>query len=120
MQWKIWYDNGATFTSEDGGPQEAPRRGVQLVSVADPTFGRVICRDNDFYIWKEYDDRPSWQGVDHAGLYDYLFEPGWKCVLFGRTIGNQEFRSLVTKAINDPDLPQKSGWFKGERQSVDG
>ena len=110
---KVWYDNGATYT---GPPEQAPKRGVICIAQKDPDCGRTICRSDDFYIYSIFDGRPGWQGVDQFGLHDYLIEPGYKLVLFGRTIGNNEYKEILRKAIYDPDLPVKSPWDSGERR----
>lgn len=116
MRWKIFYDNGSTFTDVDGKPFDAPKRGVIAITVQDGEHGRALCRDNDFYIWNVYDGNELWQGVDWFGLWDYLVDPGVKIVLFGRTIGNKEYRNLINKVVNDPYLPNKTGWAQGERR----
>lgn len=116
MDWKIWYSDGSTFTSEEGPPELAPKRGVQAIACRDKTFGRIVCRSNDFYIWSVYDGQPGWQGVDYFGLWDYLQEPGVKIVLFGRTIGNVEYRQLINRVVSDPDLPTKTCWAAEERR----
>lgn len=114
--WKVWYDGGSTFSSADGPPENAPKRGVQAIACADAECGRYICRSNDFYIWSVYDGQPGWQGVDYFGLWDYLQEPGAKIVLFGRTIGNAEYRQTLNRVMNDPELPDKVCWHAEERR----
>lgn len=113
--WKVWYDDREPFTSSDGPPELAPKRGVQCVVVSDRDHGWYFCRSNDFYIWAEYDGTMGWQGVDYFGLWDYLQAPGSKVVLFGRTIGNVEYRQLLNRATNDPELPQKTAYHAEER-----
>ena len=116
MKWKVWYDGGLTFSSDDGPPTRAPKRGVQAIACADREAGRVICRSSDFYIWSVFDGQSGWQGVDMFGLFDYLSEPGAKVVLFGRTIGNVEYRQLLNRIVDDPDLPVKTCWHAEERR----
>jgi hypothetical protein len=53
--------------------------------------------------------------VDKFGLFDYLIEPGFKVVLFGRTLTDDEYRAVWDKVCRDPDLPPKSGKLRGER-----
>mgnify|MGYP001822894045 CR=1 FL=1 len=113
-KFKIWYDDGSTYS--DGPPELAPKRGVQVIAQSDKDCGRTICRSDDFYVYQEYDGVWSFQGVDQFGLYDYLIEPGYKLVLFGRTIGNDEYRSILQCAVNDPDLPAKTSWQADERR----
>lgn len=114
--WKVWYSDGSTFSSSDGPPELAPKRGVQAIACSDREHGRVICRSNDFYIWSVFDGEWGWQGVDYFGLWDYLQDPGSKIVLFGRTIGNAEYRQLINRVVNDPELPAKTAWHAEERR----
>ena len=85
MEWKIFYSN-STYSSDDGPPELAPKRDVQTVAVADDTCGRRIERGDNFYVY-----RHGWRGCDQFGLYDYLIEPGYKIVLFGRSLTDDEY-----------------------------
>ena len=115
MKWKIWYGDGTTFTGEDCKPEDVPKQNAQLVVIEDKEHGRVICKSDDFYIWDMYDGLMSWQGCDYFGYVDYMMRPGSKIVLFGRTLGNVDYRNLVQKAFDDDYLPQKTAWHVGER-----
>lgn len=115
-KFKIWYGDGSTFTDEDGAPELAPKTNVQCVTIECPEHGQVVCKADDFYIYDVYDGEGCWQGVDYFGMWDYLSRPGTKIVLFGRTLGNEEYRQIVGAAMDDPYLPQKTNWHKGERQ----
>jgi hypothetical protein len=110
MPWRVYYGDGSTWSDEDGDPSQAPALNVQAVAVADPTVGRFIYSQRDFY-W--YDDN-QWYGADHFGLWDYLSRPGWKRVLFGRSLPRAEFEAVMKRAIEDPGLPDKSAWDERE------
>jgi hypothetical protein len=94
MEWQIFYDDDSTFSSEDGGPEAAPCRGVIAIVCRDPGAGFLVCSRFDFYHWRE----DGWYGGEFVGLIDYLFEPGWKTVKFGRTIDNQKFQEIHARA----------------------
>jgi hypothetical protein len=111
MKWKVYYDNGNTFSDLDGLPEDAPCRGVQAIVRTDPDVGRRICRTDNFYVFDT-----EWKGVDQFGLYDYLSDTGLKIVKFGRTIGDREYEAVLSKAVNDPDFPRKSAFTKDERR----
>lgn len=110
MEWKIFYSN-STYSSDDGPPELAPKRDVQTVAVADDTCGRRIERGDNFYVY-----RHGWRGCDQFGLYDYLIEPGYKIVLFGRSLTDDEYRAVWDRAAKDPDLPPKSAIHPDERR----
>lgn len=95
MEWRIFYDDGSTFSDEDGTPEQAPARGVIAIVCRDPVARWVVCSRFDYYVW-----RGEWFGVDIFGLFDYLVDPGWKGVTFGRTIANEEFRKIHTRACD--------------------
>jgi hypothetical protein len=107
--WKIYYSSG-TYSGDD--PGFAPARDVQVIVQSDKNNGWFIQTGSDYYIWR--DER--WWGVDYPGLFDYLIEPGWKRVLFGRTIDGEEYNRIMSRAMRDPDFPEKTGWRSGERR----
>lgn len=108
--WKIFYPN-STYT---GAPELAPKTGVQAIIVSDERVGRRVERADDFYIWAP--ENGGWRGANHFRLSEYLQEPGYKIVLFGRTISDDDYAEVMRRATDDKDLPPKSGWAKGERR----
>jgi len=111
MRWKIFYGDGSTYT---GDPYTAPARNVQAIIADDEHHGWHCVRTCDYYWYLP--DLDLWQGGDMFGLFDHLIEPGQKRVLFGRTLGNQEFADVMAMAYDDPDLPPKTGWRPNERR----
>ena len=107
--WKIFYPDSTYM----GDPELAPKLGVQAIIVSDPHVGRRVERADDFYIWTP--ENGGWRGANHFRLAEYLQSPGYKVVLFGRTIGNEEYADVLDRATNDKDLPPKTGKLKGER-----
>ncbi|MDQ3730312.1 MAG: hypothetical protein M3355_12075 [Actinomycetota bacterium] len=99
--WRVYYGDGSTFSSEDGEPKDAPKRGVQLVArIIDSPNGPQMAyayRD-DFYWWAEGD---GWIGGDHYGFWDYMTQPGAKVVLFGRSIKDSDYREIVDRAMSE-------------------
>lgn len=106
MRWKVYYGDGSTFSSEDGTPEECPTRGVQVVAQEDEDHGKILLTSDDYYWWDG--ERESWFCGDRFGLYDYLCRPGWKKVLFGRTLTDEEYEEVHSRAIGDDFLPDKS------------
>ncbi len=102
--WVIWYDDGSSFSSDDGAVHEAPRDGVQVVTVSDTGTGRLMWHSSDFYCWQD----SEWVPRSLLGLMDYLREPGTgKIVLQGRGIAYRRFIEVYNKAVEDPRLPWK-------------
>lgn len=111
MKWRIYYDDGTAFDSGLGSPESSPTRGVQALVQPDPDVGRVIEWGKDYYWW--LGDR--WDGGDLFGLFDYLSQPGFKVVRFGRSMSNRAFREVYQRAVNDPAFPSKSAMRSDER-----
>lgn len=102
--WLIWYDDGSSFSNEDGPPHAAPRTGVQIVAVEHTSVGRLLWHSSDFYCWQD-----EWVPRSLLGLMDYLREPGAeKIVLQGRGIAYDRFCALYRLADADTRLAAKS------------
>ncbi len=112
LRWRVWYDDGSSFSDLEGEPHEAPGRGVQVVVQADPRTGRRGISGADYYIWKG--DR--WFGVDLFGLWDYLSATGLKVVKFGRYIERSRFEDILRRAEADRGFPLRSAWLPSERR----
>jgi hypothetical protein len=93
----------------DGAAQEAdgsqPSRGVQVIVQSHPDTGSEIVTSSDYYVL----DGDRWRGVDIFGLFDFLMDSG--IVLFGRTIGRDEYQEIVRTAI-----ARKETWLPAERK----
>ena len=104
INWKIYYGDGSTFTNEDGGAEQAPCGRVICVAFYDEDNRRKICHQADYYLW----DGKRWYSADISGFMQYMQEPGFKVVKFGREIGDLKYREIMTKALNN-DLPLSRG-----------
>jgi hypothetical protein len=110
--WRIWYDNGSSFSDEDGPPELAPGRGVICIVQDAERTGRVKLSGADYYIWKE----GQWFRADLFGLWDYLVEPGHKKVVFGRTVARHLYNQILRQAEADDRFPRRSAWEKWEHR----
>lgn len=106
MRWKVFYADGSTYDSEEGGRPEA--RGVQAIVQDHPRVNKEIVTGADYYI---RDPEGRWIGVDLFGLYDWLVDVG--LVLFGRMVTTEEYRELFKRAKLEQE---KSGWTPFERK----
>lgn len=80
-----------------GDPFLAPATGVIVIAIEDAKSnkGFRLTLSKDAYYYK--DDR--WWGCDDMGMYDYLMtHVGPKAVLFGRTIRDDDYWNIVTRA----------------------
>jgi hypothetical protein len=119
MRWRVYYGDGSTFSDEDGTIEMTPALNVQAIVQSDPDphgTGRHVIhgggqRPNrvpiDYYWWDP--GRGMWVGGDLFGLWDYLTRPGWRKVLFGRTIPDQDYQAIIVRAGDDPDFPYGGG-----------
>lgn len=99
--WRIYYGDGATYSNEDGEPQNAPAGGVMCIAWYDEDRRRRLAHNSDYYI---YAGEGRWYGCDAAGFWQYMAETGYKIVKLGRMIGDRAFREIMSKAMNDLPL----------------
>lgn len=114
IDWRIYYDDGSTFSSEDGSPEDAPAFGAVVIVFPDEEVGRVIMHGWDWYYWVPEDG--TWWGADIYGLLDRLLHRiDCRALLQGRNMLNTEYLALFKRASEDPDFPLKSAKRSGER-----
>lgn len=105
LAWRIYYDNGSTYDSKMGNPEDAPSHGVLVVTVADKDYGRLVLNGWDWY----YFDGTEWWGADVHGLLDRLLHNlPTRAVKQGRMCPSETWRDVLDKAVTDPEFPQKS------------
>lgn len=113
MPWKAYYGDGSTATSEEYSPEFVPTRGVQAIVQPDVANGfRILTKD--YYFWSTEDER--WYAADSFGLWDYLAQPGWKTVLFGRSITESEFDAVYHDACNSELFDDKTAFRSREHE----
>ena len=108
--WRIWYDNGTTYGSDSGQPQDAPGLGVICIVQESERTGRVKLSGADYYIWNE----GQWFRADIFGLWDHLAGKGWKKVVFGRTVDREQYNQIMRWAEQDEAFPPRSAWERWE------
>ena len=115
MKWKIYYGDGSTFSDQDGAAENAPAVNVQVIVVENPNHNWVTIAGNDYFVWQERGGWYRWWGADWFGMVDYLLQPGWKKVLFGRMIDEETFNGLFRLANKDSYFGKKTSFANGER-----
>ena len=68
LRWVIWYDDGSTYSSDDGAPETAPLDGIQGIREWDDegTTARYLARD--YYEWTG----DGWRCGDLSDLEKWL------------------------------------------------
>lgn len=110
LSWCIYYPDGKTFSSDDGAPQDAPARGVQVIVQEDYDVGFHLQTGDDYYLW----NGEKFVGVDIFGLFDFLIETG--LVKFGRMITNAEYREIFDWANTSRKWLNKNSFKPNERK----
>jgi hypothetical protein len=99
MRWRIYYDDGSSFSDADGTLAAAPAWGVQA----------IVCEPD------------VWHAGDFAGLIDFLARRG--LVKFGRLTSNESYRRALQRAQGDPDFDPQTRhvyergdfyWYEGD------
>jgi hypothetical protein len=105
MRWKIYYDDGHTYT---GDPYHAPVLGVLVIVEVDADHGRRLITNADYFCLEDRGDGERWWEADQVGLIDYLIRPGPKRVLIGRLVPNAVYERVYQSAYSDPDFAPKT------------
>lgn len=53
MNWRIYYDDGSTFSSEDGLPEEAPLDGIQGIAQEKDNGVKEFHEGFEYYYWMD-------------------------------------------------------------------
>lgn len=99
MRWCIFYDDGSTFSNEEGNPEDAPVFGVQVI-VQDWCQPPQVIHKTDFYWWRPDDER--WAAGDIFGFIDQSANFGATWVKQGRTIygkNRDAFKEINARAV---------------------
>ena len=98
MWWRIYYERGVVYTSEDGSPFDAPRVGVQVIAQEkDGTYELIHGRDH-FY-WEP--ERGGWMTTEIFGAIDHLMRANRQCLLFGRQLSDADYTAVLERVWAD-------------------
>lgn len=112
MMWRIHYSDGASFSSEDGAPHEAPKVDVQIIQQ-----GEDLLFYHDYYLWRT--DLGLWVPANGTeGLVDHLtaFAKHIDAVVMGRYMDRASWTALLHKVHADI---AKHGWSAGEARQLE-
>lgn len=105
--WRIYYSDGSTFDNTQGGPSEAPRRGVQIILIKHGRKGVRKLRLADYYLWSPTMTRWLEAQDSAAVIVRALMEPHI-ILLAGEYISEEDHGRILIEADNDPDFPYLS------------
>lgn len=117
-EWIVYYEDGSSFTSDDGPPEAAPKEGVQVVAVKDVGTGKLLWHSAEAYCWHK---EGEWVPHSETGLQRYVTlssegsEPG--IYIRGYAIPYRRFVAIYTTAVDDKRLPFKTGPDPREREA---
>lgn len=96
--WRLVYEDGSTFTSEQGKPNDSPKTGSIFVQQRGVNGADIVGEGAKAIIYRE--DKGGWMPVyDEFGLMDQLmhFAPVISCVRPGRQMWTPEFKELAIR-----------------------
>ena len=101
--WRIYYDDGSTFDSNQGSPEDAPSTGFIVAVGFDETGKRYLMHGWDHYCYDQKSNQ--WWGCDLMGVFDRLRRNVMYAYKEGRTVTKTEWNVLTERAHKDPDFP---------------
>lgn len=108
MKWRLYYDDGSTFSDLEGEPWESPLWGV--IGVIQPpvrhrTAGGIVGKNGDYLLYRQ--DLGLWHLIGASGLQDHLahFAHLITCVRVTRWMPeDKEFGALWERMREDADV----------------
>lgn len=90
-EWRILYEDDASFDSTQGTPEDAPPWGVLAIWMPG---GRSLY-NKDYYIWRQ--DYQTWIEVDLVGLIDHLIHHAKDihAVKVGRVVPWKKYKGVL-------------------------
>lgn len=103
--WRIYYEDGSTWSDLDGDEYDAPPVGVVCIVQPCPVRDRVIITGwNWYYFCAEPDARWRWWGSNESGMHDQFMWHGRhrRALKMGRHA--QDYEEILIRAAKDPDF----------------
>lgn len=113
FKWRIYYWDESTFDDTMGTPEEAPSFGIICIVQPNDYTGRTVVSGYDWYYFN-IDEKEWWQSDIHGLLDNLLHNFPIKAVKQGRNAPDPLYKSIMSRAILDPDFPKKSANMKRE------
>ncbi len=93
-KWKIWYDDGSTFSSDDGSPEEAPVDGI--LAILEKLTNNTILNHhgNEFYYWSG----ENWYAGNQASLERWM-RVELPALKFGRWTKSSIWKEVIAESV---------------------
>lgn len=100
--WVIYYSDGSTFSSKDGGWEQAPQDGVIAIKqfMDETTHSHEFHVDKDFYTVED----GQIYSFNELDLKDYVRRVA-KNIKMGKWISNAQYKAVLEKARFDEQRP---------------
>lgn len=105
FKWRLYYEDGTTFSSTEGKPQDSPPWGVVGVSQPGKEYESLLIGTGDFYIYRK--DLKAWHELGDTGLMDHLAFHAHliDCVRPGRWMAKRgDFKEVVKTMREDAEV----------------
>lgn len=112
MDWKIYYGDGSSFSSNDGPVWDAPPHNVVAVRHKTENGSQTL----NTWDWYIYRSDVGWWGVDMMGMVDQVmhFANLVHGVKQGRCVPDEQFQEIMRTARSDTDFPEQTARAKRE------
>lgn len=101
-KWLIYYDNGSTFSNENGEPKNAPPEGVEIIVCLSDDKKPVMLFGAEHYFFRRYDDDfGEWfQAPTDFSAFTQLHKHvnEMESFISGRTMRSKSFEQLKRRA----------------------
>lgn len=96
--WRIYYGDGATFSSDEGEPWESPEWGAVLIAQPEAENINVLSLNQPYFVHRA--DLDLWYCSDYPGLMDQLvhFAHAIDCVRIGRWAPPADWKAIAARA----------------------
>ena len=104
FKWRLYYDDGSTFSDADGAPHESPPWGVVVIGQPHAERHDRVLMNGDTSLYLYRSDLGRWCEIGQGGILDHLAHFGHliSCIRPGRHIPEREaFKALVARAQED-------------------
>lgn len=103
--WRIYYDDGTSFSNQEGNPESAPVVGVIALNQATPTDEHRPFETHFSADWYWWDPRRNrWGSGDTHGFLDNAMRLGAVWPKQGRWVPDAEYQLLLGRAQRDSDF----------------